>query len=216
MTINTQILNYFSVVLAGAIQVMVWYQQGICASVLQRSLIWDPLEFLALHLHLSRCYLIIRTFLCSLHLTFNRSGIKPVMLIWSFSCSFCSNLLPAFPCFCPSVRTEHCSNCSPPLPTQAGILCCIHLSATEPCFCVWCSWRGTPYNTSFSKKENFLHEVVWYCLFCHFTHIFLLSSVMSLWISTIKTSWIMMWIILKAIVFARPKALLSLWVYKKI
>lgn len=216
MTTNTQILNYFSVVLAGAIQVMVWYQQGICASPLQRSLIWDPLEFLALHLHLSRCYLIIRTFLCSLHLTFNRSGIKPVMLIWSFSCSFCSNLLPAFPCFSPFVRTEHCSNCSPPLPTQAGILCCIHLSATEPCFCVWCSWRGTPYNTSFSKKENFLHEVVWYCLFCHFTHIFLLSSVMSLWISTIKTSWIMMWIILKAIVFARPKALLSLWVYKKI
>lgn len=68
---NTQILNYFSVVLAGAIQVMVWYQQGICASPLQRSLIWDPLEFLALHLHLSRCYLIIRTFLCGMFLLGN-------------------------------------------------------------------------------------------------------------------------------------------------
>lgn len=28
---------------------------------------------------------------------------------------------------------------SPPLPTQAGMPCCIHLSATEPCFCVSCS-----------------------------------------------------------------------------
>lgn len=72
-------------------------------------------------------------------------------------------------------------------------------------FC-FCSWRGTPHNTSFSKKENVLHEVVWHCLLCHFIHIFLLSSVMSLWTSTIKGLWIMMWVILKAIIFCQTQS----------